>query len=262
MTTQAKTKKSGAVVSKVVASAPTVGTIPTGAPTGTSGGSAGTGAGTSTTASPTKPLAGLQLKLQQMLAGVQSMLPAGGMLASAGSSLAVNDIITEIEADLGQYAGIAQQVTGLAQARLSLKGNIPGMKAYLKQLKEALVALYGSGNPALAHFGLAVGKPAKKLTSVQQVVRVAKSDATRKIRNTLGKVQKSALKFQGQVGVSTSVDTPESAASAASGLATAPATGTASATGASAPESASAAPAAAAPTAPSAAGSPPGGSKS
>ncbi len=157
------------------------------------------------------------------------MFPGDGALVSAaGVPLKVTDIASELQGDLAAYAAIDRLETTLAQARKDLRANSPGVKAYLAELQQALVTFYRKGNPALAHFGFAIGKSPKKLTSAKQVVRVVKAAGTRAIRHTQGSAQKAAQKFQGQVEISTSVNSlagaPGSGAGAAVSTTPAPAT--------------------------------------
>jgi hypothetical protein len=210
---------SGAVEQTVVASTATAGTeVSAGAPTGTSGSGAGTGATSSTLTAAGKPVVGLRLSLQSMLAGIQTMLPADSSIPTqAAAPLTVAGMEGELEADLALYSAVDQLVTQLAQARTTLRGGTPGMKAYLKEVTAALRVFYGASSPSLTHFGIKPAKAAKKLSSVQLVARTAKAEETRSIRHTQSKAKKATQLFQGQVAVSTQVSTLGSAAQAPGG---------------------------------------------
>ena len=224
------TKSSGAVTNNVVASTPTVGpVVTTGAPAGASS-SASSGAASSTPLSSIRTVGGFRQKLQAMLAGVQSMLPADSTVPTVGAApLKAADIASEIQNGLAAYAAVDQQVTVLAQARLALKGDIPGLKTFYAEVKQALITFYGKNAPALAHYGL--GKAPRKLNSTQQVVRVTRSNETRSLRHTQGTRQKAAVKFLWQVALATQGNASGTAPATGSSAQSAPVTPAAATSG-------------------------------
>jgi len=66
----------------------------------------------------------------------------------------------------------------------------------------------GRGNPQLAQFGITTSNGSKPLTSTQKVVRAAKALKTRALRHTMGKVQKAAVQYVGDLQVAVNETTP------------------------------------------------------
>ena len=191
----------GAVSNNVVASAPTAGNPPAGASPGT-GGNTGTSAAGSTSLTANRGQRSVRSKLQALLSGLQSMLPAGSTLPTVGAvPLKVADLEAELAQVLGAYAAIDQQVTALKAARLALVPQETDAKALLAEVKQALVTFYGPTSPSLAHFGLPVKGAPRKLSAAKLLAAVTRSKGTRLIRNTMGSRQKAEKKFTGPVTV-------------------------------------------------------------
>jgi hypothetical protein len=60
----------------------------------------------------------------------------------------------------------------------------------------------------LAQFGITVSKSSKPLTPSQKLIRAAKALKTRALRHTMGKVQKAAARFTGDLQVAVNETTP------------------------------------------------------
>jgi outer membrane protein TolC len=116
----------------------------------------------------------------------------------------VSSLITSLAAVLGLFAGSDSSRQALKSALLALKAAIPGARAQLADIKVALVALFGRGNPILENFGLNVA-PRRKLTSTQLAASKAKAAATRVLRGTQGKRKKASVKYLGTVDVQASL---------------------------------------------------------
>ena len=72
----------------------------------------------------------------------------------------------------------------------------------------------------MAQFGITTSNGSKPLTPAQKVVRAAKSLKTRALRHTMGKVQKSAVQYTGDLEVAVN-ETAPAAPPAAQGAAVA-----------------------------------------
>ena len=196
------------------------------------------GAGSAGTA-PLKAPKGFRLELQQMLAGVQAVIPDGTLINTPGGSQSKVAIVKELTDALSEYQAIDQPQAALVAARKQLRDDLPSLHALYIELKDALVASFGAKNPLLAQFGLKPRQTPKPLTPEQRVARAVKARQTRSLRHTGGVRQKAAVQYRGEVSVSTElqpVPVPSSAAAPpveASPAVTAPSVPKATASGSS-----------------------------
>jgi hypothetical protein len=175
--------------------------------TGSESGSASSvgGAGSAGTA-PVKALKGFRLKLQQMLAGAESVIPDGTFMTTTGGSLTKAAVVKKLTDGLSEFQTVDAGLTALGVARVQVRDDLPQLHAFYTELKDALSAQFGRGSPLLAQFGLKPRAPRKKLTPEQRVARAAKARQTRLLRHTGGVKQKAAVQYQGKVEVSTKLD--------------------------------------------------------
>jgi|SRR5579871_3189745 len=135
----------------------------------------------------------LEQQLQGILAGLETVdlkrptLEIGGALSPAEASAKAKsylDLLHEVEVARADY-----------QAKLQARNaSIPDAKAFVANAKTGLVAVLGSDSPDLVLFGLNPKKPSRTLTPEERLARAAKLRQTRKLRGTLGKRQKAAVK--------------------------------------------------------------------
>jgi hypothetical protein len=171
--------------------------------------------GTSTAPPQSRPPKGFRLKMQQFLAGAQSVLPAGSSLPGINAApMTQASIVAELNTGLSAYGAVDAQVTALKTTRAQLQAQLPGLRTYCEQLRNALVAFFGSSNPQLEMFGLTPKSKATK-TLVEKISAVTLGQQTRVMRGTKGAKQKSKIKASGSVVVSTSVSATGTAAPAA-----------------------------------------------
>lgn len=184
--------------------------------TGPAAPSVAVGSSQSTTASGTapqvptgKPVSGFREKLQQLLAGVNVMLPEGTSATSVGNApLSKSERVAQLTQSLGTYAAVDSDEHSLALSRQELEAELPSMKAFYTQCKDALVMFYGKGSPSLSQFGTQSKGSRKPLTPTQVIEKTARANQTRAIRHTVGKVEKATQKFVGTVAISTEVNGP------------------------------------------------------
>jgi hypothetical protein len=190
---------------------------------GTAVGSAGSAQGSLATTQ-TRPPKGFRLKVQQYLAGVQSVLPAGSSLPGIGAApMSQSDIVTELTTGLSAYGAVDAQTTALKTTRAQLQASLPALRTFCEQLKNALVAFFGSNSPELANFGI-TPKSTKVQTLEQKIARVALGQQTRALRGTKGPKEKAAVKARGTVTVSTAISATASAPGTAAPTSGEPAT--------------------------------------
>jgi hypothetical protein len=164
-----------------------------------------------------KNATGFRLKLQQMVAGLQAVLANNSAIPTTGAAaLTKADMLTKLTVGLTDYATIDSLENADILARKQLATDLPGLKAYYAQVREALQVFFGKTNPQLGQFGLVVAKPRAKQTPEELLVANTRRTQTRGMRNTLGAKQKAAIQFQGQVAVTATPSSTSAAAAAAS----------------------------------------------
>jgi hypothetical protein len=169
------------------------------ASTGTSGGSAGNntttgGAGPIASTTPVVAPRGYRHALQQMLQGWQELIPSDAAFPSSAGSLTAASVLAKLQGFLGAYTDLDAHVTGARKARAQMASQLPEVQAYQAALKAAMISNFGAQSPLLVKFGLKPKKSRTPLTSTQLAVRAAKVMATRKLRGTMGSMQKAAIK--------------------------------------------------------------------
>ena len=163
---------------------------------------------------------GFRLSVQQMLQGVQTVLPAGSSLPAASGAVSQATMVSQMQAVLQAYQAVSDGEVQLQETRGTFSAQLSTFHQQYTVLKNLLIGYFGAGSPQLAKFGLKPRAKARTLTPEQQVARKVRSKATRELRGTLGSREKQAVVFNGTVSVSA---TPVPAAGAATGSATTPA---------------------------------------
>jgi hypothetical protein len=147
-------------------------------------------------------------KVSQMIAGLQAVIPDGSSVTVGGQAIAKADLVTEMTQIISAYQALDAAVSTTKGVRLQLKAQIPGFNKQFLDLKDGLISSLGRGNPQLAQFGMTASKQAKPLTPAQKVVRATKALKTRALRHTMGKRQKEAVQYTGDLQVSVDETTP------------------------------------------------------
>jgi len=129
---------------------------------------------------------------------ILKLIPDGSSISLGGQSLTKAQILGELQPTLDRYSAIDALVKATQKARLDLRANLPATHQFVKSLEAALVNALGPGNPELDAFGIKTGKY-RPLSAEKKFLRAQKAAKTRVLRGTLGKRQKQALKFQGEL---------------------------------------------------------------
>jgi hypothetical protein len=174
--------------------APNPATSNTGAGAGAAGSSTVASAGVIPSSVPVVAPKGFRQQLQQMLQGWQAAIPSDSTVTSSAGSLSQAAVLAQLQAYLGPYLDLDAHATATKAARAQAKSQLTEAQQYHAVLKSAVTNLFGQGSPQLAQFGLPPKKPRKALSSSALAVRAAKSQATRKLRGTMGVKQKAPIK--------------------------------------------------------------------
>ncbi len=169
---------------------------------GSNGAGASTaGSSTTVSAAGNTPLAtsvvarmGFRLALQEMLQGWQTVIPGDSTVVSSAGNLAPADVMARLQGYLGAYAALDTAATAYKQARGPVGSQQLEARQYFAVLKAALANLLGPQSPKLEQFGLRPGRTRRALTSSQLSVKVAKAEATRGLRGTIGPKKKAQIK--------------------------------------------------------------------
>lgn len=164
---------------------------------------------------------------KQLIAGANKHFPnATQSLTVGGAPYTVSALTALLQrfvdlrdaVDVSKAATKAKIVAERAEAP-SLHGVISGFVAYVK-------ATFGNSPDTLADFGLSARKARTPLTAEQKAAAVAKRDATRAARHTMGSKQKKAIKAAVKVTVtSTPLAAPQPIAAPSAAGGTTPAGG-------------------------------------
>ncbi len=160
------------------------------------------GAGSSGTA-PVKVLTGFRLRLQQMLAGVQALIPDGASTTTPGGSLTKAQIVSKLMVGMSDFEAVDAGLTALGVARLQLRDDLPELETFYSELKDSLSVQFGKRSPLLAQFGLKPQQLRKVMTPETRVARAEKARQTRMLRHTGGVRQKAQVLYEGTVKVNT-----------------------------------------------------------
>ncbi len=136
---------------------------------------------------------GFELLLNEMLTGIQTLIPAKSTLLVKGTSMTQAQVISALQAVIAYFAAVRAAKAALLAAIQARTAQSKAAHDLYNQIKAALVAQLGKGNPELGKFGLKVGKPPKQLTSEEKALKAAKAMATRLLRGTKGSKVKAGI---------------------------------------------------------------------
>jgi len=163
---------------------------------------------------------GLRDLLQQMLQGIEAVIPDGSSLSTDSGPQAKAVVVTELAQVISVYKAVEAQQVAIVAARKQLKDASVANHRLYTQLKDAVIAFLGRGSPLLAQFGIKARGSKRPLTPAQKVLRAAKARATRAARHTMGSRQKAAVKSDGKVTLSVQTEgatSPKPAPAASAG---------------------------------------------
>ena len=135
----------------------------------------------------------LSQHVRDLIAGTQTH-PPNGPLTLDGQSFTAQTLVQTLQS-LGDALSLVD--TAKANWKDALK-HLADVKAKVRPILGAyrswVVATYGNAPAMLAYFGLTPAKARTPLTAEQKVAAVAKREATRAARHTLGPKQKKDIK--------------------------------------------------------------------
>ncbi|MHB1846596.1 MAG: hypothetical protein ACYCWW_17385 [Deltaproteobacteria bacterium] len=171
-----------------------------GSATGNGGPPAPSGPVTGTVPPPVgaKPRSGFRAIVDRMESGFTNEMPSGAPITVAGTVSTREEVIAELGQIDDLFSSVESAANALKTARLQLEGAMPEAHQYLVNLKDAVIAALGRGNPLLAQFGIQLRKPTPRKTA-DKAASAERGRQTRQERGTLGKREKSKIRFSGKV---------------------------------------------------------------
>ena len=138
---------------------------------------------------------GAQLQLTTAQTAVPANIPAKSAVVIGGVSYTQAQLVAYITTLLAPILAAQTAKQSFAAAVLARKQNQLAVQTFLAEFRAALIALFGRGSPVLAQFGFTPHK-AKTTTSGKNVVKAAKSLASRAKLGTKGPKQKAQILAQ------------------------------------------------------------------
>jgi hypothetical protein len=166
----------------------------TGASAGSAGNSSTRGAAPIASSTPVVAPKGFRSALQLMLQGWQELIPTAVAFPSSAGDVTQSEILSKLQGYLQAYQDLDTHVTAANLARARLESQEAEVRVFHATLTTLAAAYFGAHSPQLVKFGLKPRRARAALTSEQQAIRAARVMATRKLRGTMGRVQKAAIK--------------------------------------------------------------------
>lgn len=131
--------------------------------------------------------------VQALIAGTNKHFPNGSF--TLGNTAYTASSLVALFQSLTDAIGAADTARASAKDALkTLRGMHANVGPVIQAYRRLLLVMFGNAMQTLADFGLEPLKVPRPRTTEQNAVAVAKRDATRKARGTIGKIQKLAIK--------------------------------------------------------------------
>ena len=134
-----------------------------------------------------------QAKIEAAIAGTEVAIPVTSTETVGGVTLTQPQILAKLNGFLDPVKRVDDLRSQLSQALADREQAFTDAREFLKNFRDALVALLGRGNPELSKFGFAPEKVRAPLTAAQKVQRAAKAKASRELLGTKGQKQKAEI---------------------------------------------------------------------
>jgi hypothetical protein len=160
----------------------------------------------------------------QLIAGVAKYLTSTTSVVLEGSSYTAAQITSKLQSIVTLRSDV-DTAKASTKAKLAAEASqLPALRGFMTAFESYVRGAYGSQPDALADFGLQPRKVRAPATIEAKAAAVAKRASTRAARNTMGKVQKKAVKGDVTGVVVTPVTSAPTSTVATPGGPTAPAT--------------------------------------
>jgi hypothetical protein len=137
-----------------------------------------------------------ELALKNIIQGAQAVLVNNKTVAFRGGTLTGAQVVQAAQTMLAPYLVVDTDRTKLKQDVQTRNANDPTVNQWVADFKSGCNTTFGETSVEFGQFGFTPRKAPTPLTPEQKQLRTARLRATRSVRNTLGRVQKKAVKGQ------------------------------------------------------------------
>jgi hypothetical protein len=130
---------------------------------------------------------------QSLLSGTKKALGKSDHVVIDGKKYFVADIIAVLQDRIDVATAVVTARAALHRAVRADRAKVAETKRFVSAVRQTLLIMYGSHADVLAAFGLKVTER-RALKVAEKVERIARAEATRKARHTMGKRQKEGIK--------------------------------------------------------------------
>ncbi|MHB1846714.1 MAG: hypothetical protein ACYCWW_17985 [Deltaproteobacteria bacterium] len=140
----------------------------------------------------------LEKRVRQLIAGFTNVWPATVNVNVSGQLIGVQQVISQLEVILTVLQQVRDAQAAAHQAVVNRQSQSQGWHVLIESLVQSVKAQLGLRSPILQQFGIAPKHSGTKLTVDQKAVAKARRQATRQVRGTRGKKQRSLIVPGGQ----------------------------------------------------------------
>jgi hypothetical protein len=132
--------------------------------------------------------------LSSIKLGAQTVLAGGKTLPAKGTVYDQATLIQTADGHLAFYKAVHDLVINLKKGRDDRDANEPKAEDFVARIRAAAASAYGEDSTEFSDLGFSPRKKAVELTSEQKKLKVARAQATRVARHTLGSRARKAVK--------------------------------------------------------------------
>ena len=134
-------------------------------------------------------------QVKQFVLGIQKHYPDGSQLIPVGGASFTVTALTQLMQDFVDNRAAVETAKATTRAKVETERlQAPSQLAVIRAFVTIVRGAYGNSADILADFGLTPLKVPTPMTAEEKAVAVAKREATRAARHTMGKNQKKAVK--------------------------------------------------------------------
>jgi hypothetical protein len=133
-----------------------------------------------------------QGKDQQVIVGVQKDLQTMSSIPLGATTYTPTSLVALVQSRIDAANAVTTAKANWQSAAKTYEATDTQVTVVVRELRNLVIAAFGPTSPKLGDFGFAAPKKTP-LTTEQQAVAIAKREATRKARGTLGKKQKAKI---------------------------------------------------------------------
>jgi hypothetical protein len=150
---------------------------------------------------------------RQLRAGLEHHCAAKVTFVLSGKTFSRADLVRVLDLRIDAAPPVAKARAAWLALAHAEQETVDSTEDIIRDLKQALLLLYGASPDVLADFGLTPRKKTRALSTKEQSKRVALAEATRKARHTMGPRQKRVVRGTVELAASEKESAPFSSTS-------------------------------------------------